>query len=337
MHILRFHALVIETTDRCNAKCAMCYQAAGPKGSDIRGDEHLPLAITKRVIEEAGDRVHISGGEGFIHFDEMLQIFQHAKLCEFRHIGSTTNGYWALSRDRAERYCERLAEAGVSYLEVSMDYWHLPYVPIDRVRHLVWGAWRTGIRVMLRTLSSRSHHMDELLAEFSDEELLRVQIANSTMAPVGRGEIEISPGEAYSSSDVSGCCESLLNLTISPNGNVYPCCAGSDMTKSLACGNVYNDTLSSAVLSMRTDHMMRELIHRGSDSVRRIVETLGFGSRLLPEYSSICHLCWHIFRDDEIAAALRVHYEREHFTVLEKILGDLVNSNSAHSISSGHS
>jgi len=64
---LHFNALVIESTERCNARCAMCYQAAGPKGSDIRGDSELDLAAIERIIDQAihlpnlGKRVHLSG------------------------------------------------------------------------------------------------------------------------------------------------------------------------------------------------------------------------------------------------------------------------------------
>ncbi len=122
----------------------MCYQAAGPKGSDIRGDHHLPLEVVKRVIEEAavlpeliGDRVHVSGGESFMNYEEMLSIFGHARDCQFGNVGATTNAFWALNDGVADRKCGELAEAGVTYLEISIDYWHKPYVSAERVRCLL--------------------------------------------------------------------------------------------------------------------------------------------------------------------------------------------------------
>jgi len=188
----------------------MCYQAAGPKGSDIRGDGRLSLAVVKRVIEEAADleelvgsRVHVSGGEAFINYREMIEIFSHARYCGFHDIGATTNAFWAISRNDAERKCTELASAGVTYLEVSTDYWHLPYIDPKRVRNLTWAARQTGVRIMLRTLTSRDHHMPELLAEFTDEELLYVQIGNSTVAPVGRGKYSLDPATVYGS--VAAC------------------------------------------------------------------------------------------------------------------------------------
>jgi len=314
---LRFKALVIETTDRCNARCAMCYQAAGPRGSDLRGDGRLSLQVVLRVIEEAaelpdlGNRVHVSGGESFINYDEVLTIFRHAKSRGFANIGATTNGFWAINRPIAEHRCAELAEAGVNYLEVSIDYWHLPFISLDRVRTLLLATRRTGINVLLRTLSSRRHHIDSLLASFKDEELMHVIIANGRVHPVGRGATEIPMEDIYIGKGVQGCCEDLLTLTIAPNGNVYPCCAGADMTESLASGNVNHDTLAEAVFKMKTDRTIREVIHAGTGNLIPLVEKLGYGDRLKPSYSSICHLCWDIFKDNELAGVLQNHFQEE--------------------------
>jgi MoaA/NifB/PqqE/SkfB family radical SAM enzyme len=93
---LHFNALVIESTERCNARCAMCYQAAGPKGSDIRGDSELDLAAIESIIDQAirlpnlRKRVHLSGGETFLDFSKALSIFRYAKRAGFERIGTTT-------------------------------------------------------------------------------------------------------------------------------------------------------------------------------------------------------------------------------------------------------
>jgi MoaA/NifB/PqqE/SkfB family radical SAM enzyme len=83
---LQFGSLVLQTIDRCTASCGMCYQAAGPRGSDLRGDGRLALDVIKSVIDQAvqikeiGDRVHVGGGEAFINYQDVLCIFRYAKL-----------------------------------------------------------------------------------------------------------------------------------------------------------------------------------------------------------------------------------------------------------------
>jgi hypothetical protein len=147
-----------------------------------------------------------------------------------------------------------------------------------------------------------------------------VQIANSRVQPVGRGAEMVPSDEVYYGSGPDGCCEQLLNLTIAPNGNVYPCCAGADMTAALACGNVLSESLADAVLKMRTDYMIRSIIHRGTGQLIPLLEQLGFADRIKPQYASICHLCWDVFHDDEVAGRVREHFENVAVEELTSIL-----------------
>jgi MoaA/NifB/PqqE/SkfB family radical SAM enzyme len=323
---LKFWSLVIETLDRCNAHCAMCYQAAGPKGSDLRGDHALPLDVVLRVIDEGaelpnlGSRLHISGGEAFLRYDDTVAMFRRGKERGYTNIGTTTNAFWAVTRAVALRRCEELADAGVNYFEVSMDHWHLPYIAHSRVRNLLSAARQVGIVVMLRTLSTRSHHVDELFASFNDEDLMGALIANGRVFPVGRGGSQIADDDIYYGQGVSGCCESLLNLTIAPNGNVYPCCAGADMTEGMAAGNILRTSLSEAVRLMSTDRMIREVIHGGTGALIPLVQQLGYGDRLKSRHASICDLCWDIFKDNEVADALRNYFQEKQVEELERFL-----------------
>jgi MoaA/NifB/PqqE/SkfB family radical SAM enzyme len=323
---LSFHALVIETTDRCNARCGMCYQAAGPRGSDLRGDNTLDLATVKRIIAEAAEldevasRLHISGGEAFLNYRDTVEAFRYAKAIGYHNIGSTTNGFWATTRDIALARCIELREVGVDYLEVSFDHWHLPHVAPARVKNLLWATRRAGINVILRTLTSRSHHLDDVLGYFSDDDLLGVVIGNGRVHPVGRGATEVPADDVYYGSGPVGACEPFLNLTISPNGNVYPCCAGADMTESMSSGNVRRESLGRALQKLRTDRMIRHVIHAGAGTLVPIVNELGFGDRLQPAYNSICHLCWDVFRDNELAAALRGYFAEQQIQEMLQLL-----------------
>jgi hypothetical protein len=83
------------------------------------------------------------------------------------------------------------------------------------------------------------------------------------------------------------------------------------MTESLASGNVNQDTLAQTVFKMKTDRTIRQVIHGGTGALIPLVRELGYGDRLKPHYSSICHLCWDIFKDDEVAGAVRKHFEEE--------------------------
>ncbi len=63
-----YDSLVLENTNKCTAKCAICYQAAGEQNSCDR----LDVKIAKKCIREAfaldclKKRFHLAGGESFI-------------------------------------------------------------------------------------------------------------------------------------------------------------------------------------------------------------------------------------------------------------------------------
>ena len=77
---------------------------------------------------------------------------------------------------------------------------------------------------------------------------------------------------------------------------------------------------------MRTDQVIREIIHGGTGQLIPIIQQLGFGDRLLSHYSGICHLCWDVFKDDELAGALREYFQDKQFEMLaglvETAMGD---------------
>jgi hypothetical protein len=321
-----FHALVLETTHRCNAHCDMCYESAGPRGSDLRGVATLPLDVTLRVIDEAaqldqlGPRVHLSGGEIFLDWDQALTICRRAADRGFPNVGATTNGFWAASRDIAARRCEEMSAAGVTYLEVSVDRWHQSFVPIDRIRNLLRSARSTGIRIMLRTLSTRSHHADEPLRELGDAELMGVVIANSRLYPVGRAATEISYDDVYFGRGLEGSCERMLNLTVAPNGNVYPCCAGADVTESMAAGNVCREPLARIVTKMSMNPLICRVVRMGVTSLLPMIEELGYAGRFPDRHACLCHLCWNIFRQEDVSAALRGRLEEEQLEAMIRLV-----------------
>ena len=198
MASLNFNALVIEITERCNARCAMCYQAAGPKGSDIRGD---PSSTSHRsggssikpacCLSRAAD---LPVGRRDIHrLSEGDRSLSPRQDEGFERIGTSTNAFWATRRPTAIKKTRELAEAGLNYFEVSIDYWHLPYVKLACVRNLLWASRQLGVTVILRTLSTKSHHIDELLEHFTASDLIHVLIGNGRVHLIGRGASPRSP------------------------------------------------------------------------------------------------------------------------------------------------
>ena len=121
-----YDCLVMENTNRCTAKCAMCYLSAGEYG---KGDK-LDMDVAKRCIREAAKqdsiakRFHLAGGESFIYKDDCKELFACAKKAGFKVISCTTNAFWSQKLDNARRVCEEIRKSGTSmpnYIDVFKD------------------------------------------------------------------------------------------------------------------------------------------------------------------------------------------------------------------------
>jgi hypothetical protein len=63
-----------------------------------------------------------------------------------------------------------------------------------------------------------------------------------------------------------------------------------------------------------------DLSPRGPAALLPVVRDLGYGAHVDKEYTGICHLCWDIFRNDDLSAALRARFEEVHFRELSEFV-----------------
>jgi organic radical activating enzyme len=310
-----FSALVVEITSRCNARCGMCYQAAGPKGSDIIGDQHLrvetvvSLAESATSLPEVGRRFHVSGGESYLDSDKLLEIFRAVHhLGHFVEISTTTNAYWAATRKRADQIASASSKAGLTMMEISWDHWHGPFVSAHAVSNCIDACVENGIEPHLRILTAKDNSAQKAL------DLLRLQslrrVTNIHIAPVfstGRAVKELDPSTFHFSAEgpvsIGGSCHSALNLTINAKGNAFPCCAGADQTEGLAFGNVLQMPLVTIVKRMQASPLLRVLVFNGVSVFYPLL--LQAGISLKPIYRNMCEFCYDVFSKPEATAVVR--------------------------------
>ena len=124
---ITFQSLVIESTSQCNARCAMCYQSAGPNGSDIRGKSTLSLEQIKILLHD-GMRIktlnknfHLTGGEAFLNINDCIDVFNTAREVGYAGISTTTNAYWASTRNSAKGICSTLRPVSYTHLTLPTN------------------------------------------------------------------------------------------------------------------------------------------------------------------------------------------------------------------------
>lgn len=324
---ISFNSLVIETTSQCNACCDICYQSAGPNGSELIGNKELSKAEVTTVINEASKveglsrRLHIAGGEIFLKPKKNIHYFKIAQDTDyFNDIGVTTNAFWAEDKKKAHDLVNKCRKAGLVNMEISWDNWHKSYISADAVSNAIEACANNDIYVILRTLTTKSHLFDEAISQLRPDALaLANQITSCPVFPTGRAKEKIDSSDIFHS-NISGSCFSLLNLTVNANGDVYPCCSGADQTKGLAMGNIRKESIIDIAARMRSSPMLRTIVFYG---VKKLIPILrSYGYKMKGKYANTCHLCFEIFSNDELSSVLINDFDQK----VEKALFNAVSS-----------
>lgn len=127
----------IITNYNCTASCRHCMFASSPecKKDYITREKAEEVAC---LLERAGTiSVHIGGGEPFMDFDGLCGLIQALSRHGIGIDYIETNGYWAKDEAFARRRLEVLKRLGVYTIMVSVDPYHIEYVPLEMPLKLV--------------------------------------------------------------------------------------------------------------------------------------------------------------------------------------------------------
>ncbi|KYG04952.1 hypothetical protein BE21_43830 [Sorangium cellulosum] len=317
----------------------MCYQSAGPRGSDVLGSAALTVQEVERLLAEApaietlGPRFHLTGGEAFLDIEAVLHLVRSARDAGFLDLTTTTNGYWARTPKAAADICRRARAAGMTSMEISWDYWHVPYIDAGAVSNCLLACAEAGIESNLRVLTSRSHSIEEAVSLLDPGAVERAsRITCGPVFPTGRAAETLRREDLYVQGTLEESCHTYLNLTVNAQGNVFPCCAGLDQTKELIFGNVRRMSLAAIVEAMDRSALLRTLVFGGIGALASILEQSGV--EVGRDYNSICHMCWSIFSSPEKVRALTRSFEERQRSAVRRALELLEQRRSAASVES---
>jgi len=176
-------------TNRCNLRCRHCYQDSGATG----GDGELTLAEKLDVVDQLGaahvPMLALSGGEPTISGD-LLPVVRRARDYGM-HLTLATNG-----TTMTDELAGKLAEAGLRYVEISLDSVDPARHDAFRGRAGMWDRAVAGARAVVAAQGLRLgiamcvhqgnfHEVGDMMA-FA-EDLGAECFAHFNFIPVGRG------------------------------------------------------------------------------------------------------------------------------------------------------
>lgn len=329
---IHYLSLVIEITDKCNAKCDMCYQSAKISNSHV-----IDVEVAKKCIREAaespyvGPRFHAVGGEAFLYPNVLFPLFEEAKKTGFSEISATSNCFWAKTEASADAMCSRMKAAGVTLLELSWDFWHAQHNPPECINNCLKYCKKYGIYTNLRFLTSKNHNIEESIKKLDPFAVRHAsQITSSNVMPSGRAVEGIPREEFYGKTDgISGICADMMVLTVNSYGEVFPCCVGFDVCHNCNFGNINDMSILDIIDNMNSDPMLRQLVFMGSESYYKILVDNGCEVPEESKFINLCDFCHFIFSDAQKVKILREHFERIQQESLKKAIAILEKKLSA--------
>lgn len=305
---LKFNSLVLIPSDHCNISCKHCAPECGPSSR-----RPWDVLLFKQCIADASKitsltkSIHFAGGEPFLYFQQLLELARHAQEYGFS-ISAVTNGFWGTNQCRAAEQISYLVDAGLYRMELSTDSFHQEFISIETIKGAIKVLKRAGVRTILRVVTTRKHMIDETMRQLNLdlEDLDGLEIVGSPLVPVGRARVAVQKEEYYlSPSGRVGACSTILNLTVRADGNVFPCCAGSEINSGLSLGNINNMPLDLIAILNEWNMLIKKLVYQGPASFFSLLQENGLAHKIKLEYTNICHVCTELFGDPEVVSAIK--------------------------------
>jgi uncharacterized radical SAM superfamily Fe-S cluster-containing enzyme len=110
-------SVLLEVTDRCNLRCAVCFADAGGAESEEPSVERISWLLGRSIAAAGPSNLQLSGGEPTLR-DDLPEIVEAARRAGYTFIQINTNGI----RLAAEKgYAQRLADAGLVSVFLQFD------------------------------------------------------------------------------------------------------------------------------------------------------------------------------------------------------------------------
>jgi len=294
--------LKIDMTYQCTAECEHCRFRCTPDRRPVIDLEMAVGCIRELVKLNDLGLVVIMGGEPGLYRAEMLALLSTAHGLGLA-TRLETNAFWAENEASARRFLQEL-RAMNTQVAVSLDAFHAPFVPAERVVTAVRVSEEIGVDCWVDTTyvdpANRSAEEDILTARLvaDAEKALGHRLERHYQGRVfyaGRSTDRLAHTVKHSRGVPAECCaevpwwtgsslEDLQLLSLDPDGYLSKGCG-------IAIGNVTQEPVSDIIASFnaREHPIFAVLLERGPVGLAEEASELGF--EVESDYADRCHLC----------------------------------------------
>jgi hypothetical protein len=241
----------------------------------------------------------VFGGEPMLYPKRAIAAFRKARQLRIQKIAMLTNGIWGKNKENAEKLAKKLKAAGLDILRISVDAFHLQYIPLEYPKNAALASveadieevsWNVAVLESIDATNEYDRSTKQILEKL---EPTGIPAHIHKVAPVGRATRELH--RYFQHVSVDGPCtgdpilENALkdptSITIEPSGEAEICWG-------LAIGNARKQPLSQILneYDWQRNPIITTLVEEGPMKLVKTVEKDSYRFRK-SQYISRCHLC----------------------------------------------
>lgn len=315
----KYSTLCLVYTDTCNANCSICSFECSPHKSNKMNVEDAKTYIDEAVECAGVSRLAITGGEALLYYDEILQVINHAYKRGL-YVTCNSNGYWARTLDETGIKMLNLIKAGLKQITISVDQYHMQYIPIENIRNIITAAKRLQLHVVLEcVVLKNSKRVWDIAKELGDC-ICDIEIIERLCLPFGAAR-NINKEEFFTNDINYIKCNYSDVMTILPNKKVYSCCSEGGFTEIMKSADLSKDSIKCAVENYEKNKLMFLIKNLGFSWLIEDIKNNNLNIEVKESYVNVCEACYDLFNNKENIEILNPFIEKKFEEIMNIISG----------------
>lgn len=301
---MKLQRLEFTLTTRCNSQCIHCQTDASPSKKEVMGVKDAYNYLTDAAAVSKLKSFMIFGGEPMLYPERAIAIIKKAHQLRIPKIEMITNGVWGKNKEAAEKLATKLNTAGLNAISISVDAFHLQYIPIEYPQNAALASLKAGIEnvtwnvAVIESINATNEYDKKTAQILKRLQSIGIEVHTVKIVPAGRAVQNLR--RYFQHTSLEGPCEEEPltgdtltdpeSICIEPSGSANICW-------NLPIGNAKSAPLKKLITEYewRRNPITKTLVEEGPTGLLKLPEARSFQFRK-KHYVNKCHLCIQIRR-----------------------------------------